>query len=151
MRAVIQRVSEARVSVNGDTVGQIGKGFLILLGVNAGDNEDDVLCLAKKTANLRIFEDDNGKMNRSLADVDGRVLVISNFTLCADCRHGNRPDFFGAEKPQRANELYKMFCNEISKLTGTTVETGVFGADMKVSLLNDGPVTLVIDSGDLKK
>lgn len=151
MRAVIQRVKYAGVEVDGVCVGKIERGFLVLLGVKSGDSEDDIPILAKKICAMRIFEDENGKMNLSLADVGGKLLIISNFTLCADCRRGNRPDFFGAEKPDRAKELYEKFISECEMITGEKAERGIFGADMKVSLLNDGPVTVVIDSEELKK
>jgi D-tyrosyl-tRNA(Tyr) deacylase len=151
MKAVIQRVRSASVSVDGEVIGACGIGFLILLGVAKGDSEEDVAVLAAKIAKLRIFEDENGKMNRSLADVGGELLVISNFTLQADCRHGNRPDYMAAEAPQRAKELYELFAGTVASQSGCKTETGCFGADMAVSLVNDGPVTIVLESADLKR
>ena len=150
MRVVIQRVTEASVKVDGKTVGEIGKGFLILVGVAKGDVEDDSVAMAEKISKMRIFEDENGKMNLSLFDVGGSVLAVSQFTLCADCRRGNRPDYMNAAPPIEANRLYELFVSEMRK-KGIKTETGVFGADMKVSLLNDGPVTIVLDSEELKK
>lgn len=151
MRAVVQRVSGASVAVSGETVGKCGRGFLILLGVAKGDTEADADVLAAKLSKLRIFEDGNGKMNLSLSDIGGELLIISNFTLYADCRHGNRPDFLMAEAPAEANRLYEYFTGRMKTLSGCPTETGVFGADMKVSIENDGPVTLVIDSPELMK
>lgn len=151
MRAVVQRVSGASVAVSGETVGKCGRGFLILLGVAKGDTEADADVLAAKLSKLRVFEDGNGKMNLSLSDIGGELLIISNFTLYADCRHGNRPDFLMAEAPAEANRLYEYFTDRIKTLSGCPTETGVFGADMKVSIENDGPVTLVIDSPELMK
>ena len=151
MRAVVQRVSGASVAVSGETVGKCGRGFLILLGVAKGDTEADVDVLAAKLSKLRVFEDGNGKMNLSLSDIGGELLIISNFTLYADCRHGNRPDFLMAEAPAEANRLYEYFTDRMKTLSGCPTETGVFGADMKVSIENDGPVTLVIDSPELMK
>ena len=151
MRAVVQRVSGASVAVSGETVGKCGRGFLILLGVAKGDTEADADVLAAKLSKLRVFEDGNGKMNLSLSDIGGELLIISNFTLYADCRHGNRPDFLMAEAPAEANRLYEYFTDRMKTLSGCPTETGVFGADMKVSIENDGPVTLVIDSPELMK
>ena len=151
MRAVVQRVSGASVAVSGETVGKCGRGFLILLGVAKGDTEADADVLAAKLSKLRVFEDGNGKMNLSLSDIGGELLIISNFTLYADCRHGNRPDFLMAEAPAGANRLYEYFTDRMKTLSGCPTETGVFGADMKVSIENDGPVTLVIDSPELMK
>ena len=151
MRAVVQRVSGASVAVSGETVGKCGRGFLILLGVAKGDTEADADVLAAKLSKLRIFEDGNGKMYLSLSDIGGELLIISNFTLYADCRHGNRPDFLMAEAPAEANRLYEYFTDRMKTLSGCPTETGVFGADMKVSIENDGPVTLVIDSPELMK
>lgn len=149
MRAVVQRVANASVTVDDKVVGACGKGLLILLGVEKGDTEADLEVLAQKLAKLRIFSDENGKMNRSVVDVEGELLIISNFTLCADCRHGNRPDYFGAEAPAEASRLYEAFAARMQQLTGRPTAVGVFGADMKVSLLNDGPVTIVLDSAVL--
>ena len=151
MKAVIQRVTRAGVTVDGELISSIDSGLLILLGVAQGDTRRDAEVLADKIANLRIFSDSDDKMNLSLLTTKGAALVVSQFTLCADCSHGRRPDFFGAAKPDIAEELYEYFC-ERSKSNGVSeVRKGVFGADMKVELLNDGPVTIIIDSGDLKK
>lgn len=144
-------MSGASVAVSGETVGKCGRGFLILLGVAKGDTEADADVLAAKLSKLRVFEDGNGKMNLSLSDIGGELLIISNFTLYADCRHGNRPDFLMAEAPAEANRLYEYFTDRMKTLSGCPTETGVFGADMKVSIENDGPVTLVIDSPELMK
>ena len=150
MKAVIQRVAHASVVVDGETVGSCGEGFMILLGVAAGDTETDAELLCRKIVNLRIFQDENGKMNRSIKDIDGEMLVISQFTLLANYRHGNRPDFLESAKPDEANRLYEYF-KELLSHELRRVECGVFGADMKVSLTNDGPVTICMDSEVLKK
>lgn len=151
MKAVIQRVTRASVTVEGERVSAIGGGLLILLGVAEGDAPRDAEVLAEKIANLRIFSDSEGKMNLSLLTTGGAALIVSQFTLCANCSHGRRPDFFGAAKPAVAEELYEYFCERI-KISGVTeIGKGIFGADMQVELLNDGPVTIIIDSGDLKK
>ncbi|WP_407383298.1 D-aminoacyl-tRNA deacylase [Ruminococcus sp.] len=151
MIAVIQRVTRASVTVDGATVSAIGGGLLILLGVAEGDSRRDAEVLADKIANLRIFSDSDDKMNLSLLTTGGAALVVSQFTLCANCVKGRRPDFFGAAKPDTANELYEYFCDRIKTAGVTEVKQGVFGADMKVELLNDGPVTIIINSGELKK
>lgn len=151
MKAILQRVSNASVEVDGNIAGQIGNGFLILLGVEAEDEKSDADILAKKISGLRIFTDENDKMNLSLDDIDGEILVISNFTLCADCSHGRRPSFIAAARPDKAKPLYEYFCEKLLECGVKKVEKGIFGADMKVSLLNDGPVTLDINSKDLKK
>lgn len=151
MKAILQRVSNARVEIENKTVGQIEKGFLILLGVENGDELRDADVLAAKISGLRIFTDENDKMNLSLTDVGGGVLVISNFTLCADCSHGRRPSFIAAARPETAEPLYKYFCKKMTDNGISRVEKGVFGADMQVSLINDGPVTIEINSKDLKK
>lgn len=151
MKAILQRVSNARVDIENKTVGQIEKGFLILLGVENGDEQRDAEVLAAKISRLRIFTDENDKMNLSLTDVDGGVLVISNFTLCADCSHGRRPSFIAAARPETAEPLYEYFCKKMTDNGISRVEKGVFGADMQVSLTNDGPVTIDINSKDLKK
>ena len=149
MKAVIQRVSRASVTVDGELISAIDNGLLILLGVAQGDTRRDAQVLADKIANLRIFSDSDDKMNLSLLSIQGAALVVSQFTLCANCVKGRRPDFFGAAKPDEANELYEYFCERI-KIAGVhTVGKGVFGADMKVELLNDGPVTIIIDTDDL--
>ncbi len=150
MRAVIQRVSNASVAVDGQIVGSCGRGYLILLGVAEGDTETDADLLCKKIAALRIFRDENDKMNLSIRDVDGEALVISQFTLYANYRHGNRPDFLASAKPDEANRLYEYFKIILSREI-RRVECGIFGADMKVSLTNDGPVTICMDSEVLKK
>lgn len=150
MKAILQRVTFAEVKVDGNTVGKIGNGFLILLGVADGDTEKEADALSAKVATLRVFTDENDKMNLSLADIDGEVLVISNFTLYADCSHGRRPNFMNAAKPDIAEPLYEYFCEKMADNGVRKVEKGIFGADMKVSLLNDGPVTIDIDTRDLK-
>ena len=144
MRVLIQRVKEASVKVEGKEVGKIDKGFLVLLGITHLDTEKEADYLAKKVTNLRVFEDENGKMNLSLKDVDGKLLIVSQFTLYGNCLDGNRPSFTDAAKPEMANELYEYFCKKCAE-TGIEVQKGIFGADMKVSLLNDGPVTLMIE------
>ncbi|MCI6615822.1 D-aminoacyl-tRNA deacylase [Ruminococcus sp.] len=151
MKVILQRVSNARVDIENKTVGQIDKGFLILLGVENGDEQRDADVLAAKISGLRIFTDENDKMNLSLTDVGGGVLVISNFTLCADCSHGRRPSFIAAARPETAEPLYEYFCRKMTDNGISRVEKGVFGADMQVSLTNDGPVTIEINSKDLKK
>jgi D-aminoacyl-tRNA deacylase len=145
MIAVIQRVSLASVAIDGDVISSINKGLLILLGVAIDDTDDDLLWLAKKVAELRIFEDDEGKMNLSLMEIDGEALVVSQFTLLADYKKGRRPGFSKAATPEKAIPMYEKFMEELAK-TGIAVKRGKFGADMKVSLLNDGPVTIVMDS-----
>ncbi len=149
MRVVLQLTSFCKVEIDGITTADIDKGFLLLLGVKNGDTENDAIKLANKISGLRIFNDENDKMNLSLADVGGKVVVVSNFTLYADCSHGRRPSFIGAARPEVSEPLYEFFCEKLRE-KGVEVQTGEFGADMKVSLLNDGPVTLVIDSEDLK-
>ena len=151
MKAVIQRVTFANVKVDGNIVGEIEKGFMILLGVEEGDSKREADYLAKKTANMRIFEDENGKMNLSLLDTEGECLVISQFTLCADCKKGNRPSFVNSAKPDEANKLYEYFMEKLKENGVKKVESGIFGADMKVSLLNDGPVTIILDSAIMPK
>ena len=150
MKAVIQRVAHASVVVDDKTVGSCERGYLILLGVAQGDTEIDAELLCKKIAALRIFRDENDKMNLSVRDIDGEALVISQFTLMANYRHGNRPDFLESAKPEEANRLYEYFVELLSREL-RRVEKGIFGADMKVSLLNDGPVTICMDSEVLKK
>lgn len=151
MKAVIQRVTRAAVTVDGDVVGKISQGFLVLLGVQQGDMENEMKLLAKKTAGLRIFTDENDKMNLSLADIDGEALVVSQFTLCADTSHGRRPSFISSAAPDVANKLYEAFCAELLSLGVRRVEKGIFAADMKVELLNDGPVTIIMDTNEWKK
>ena len=145
MKAVIQRVSSARVTVEGKIVGEIERGFLVLLGVKRGDTSDDAAYLARKIAKLRVFNDESGKMNLALEQVQGAVLAVSQFTLYADTRDGNRPGFSSAAAPDDANRLYKTFC-ELLRNENIGVQTGIFQTDMKVSLVNDGPVTIWIDS-----
>lgn len=145
MKAVVQRVSYASVCVDGEVVGKIKKGYLVLFGVGEGDEKSDCDRLAAKLIKLRIFEDENGKTNLSIGDVGGEMLIVSQFTLYADCSHGNRPSFTNAAKPSFANELYEYFCAKISE-SGINVQKGVFGADMKVELLNDGPFTVILEN-----
>ena len=144
MKLVIQRVRNAKVDVDGKTVGSIEKGFLVLLGVTHTDTKETADYLVKKLCKLRVFEDENGKMNLSIKDVRGQLLIVSQFTLYADCSGGNRPSFVNAAKPDLANELYEYFC-EKCKEEQIEVQKGIFGADMKVSLLNDGPVTIILE------
>jgi D-tyrosyl-tRNA(Tyr) deacylase len=145
MRVVVQRVKHASVTINGTVNGKINNGFLVLLGVQSTDSEQDVDYLVKKVTNLRIFSDENDKMNLSLKDVNGELLIVSQFTLYANCKEGNRPSFVEAAKPDIAIPLYEYFVSECKKII-PVVETGLFGADMKVDLLNDGPVTIIMDS-----
>ncbi len=145
MRAVVQRVSQGSVTVDGEIIGQIGVGFVVLLGVAADDTQDDVIWLAGKVEGLRIFEDDDGRMNLALKDVGGSVLVVSQFTLLGDCRKGRRPSFVAAAPPEKADSLYQSFVAEL-RGHGLTVETGQFQAQMEVGLVNNGPVTLLLDS-----
>lgn len=149
MKAIIQRVLHAQVKVDNNVCGKIEKGLLILLGVETDDSEYEADLLSSKIANLRIFSDENDKMNLSLIDVKGSVLVISNFTLCGDCRKGRRPFFGDAARPEMAQSLYEYFCNSLKKYGVEKIEKGIFGADMKVELLNDGPVTISINSKEL--
>ncbi|MCH5197757.1 MAG: D-tyrosyl-tRNA(Tyr) deacylase [Oscillospiraceae bacterium] len=146
MRAVIQRVKNARVEVENKTVGSIGQGFLILLGVMNGDAEEQADILAGKVARLRVFEDENQKMNLSLADIGGEALVVSQFTLCADVKKGNRPSFTPSAEPKEANRLYEYFMLRLAAEGIKKPEHGIFGADMQVSLTNDGPVTIIFDT-----
>ena len=145
MRAVIQRVEQASVSVEGEIRGQIGAGFLVLIGVEEGDGDADFKYIADKVPNLRVFEDEQGKMNRSLLDVGGEVLAVSQFTLLGDARGGRRPSFIAAARPETADPMYERLVADW-RARGIRVETGVFGAHMKVSLVNDGPVTILLDS-----
>ena len=151
MKAVIQRVSSASVKVDGNITGQIEKGFLVLLGVMEGDTEKEAALMASKIARLRVFEDANEKMNLSVTDVDGEILSVSQFTLCADVKKGNRPSFTPSAKPDVANALYEKFNAFLLNEGVKNVEKGIFGADMKVSLLNDGPVTIIFDTDVWKK
>ncbi len=145
MRIVIQRVSEASVKINEELINEIHRGFLILIGIENDDDESDVIWLVQKCANLRIFNDEEGKMNLSLADINGETLVISQFTLHAATKKGNRPSFIKAARPERAIPLYELFCEKLAA-ENLVVKKGVFAADMQVSLINDGPVTIIIDS-----
>ena len=145
MKLVIQRVSKAKVEVDNKIVGGIGKGFLVLVGITHTDTEKEADYLANKLCKMRIFEDENGKMNLSLKDVGGELLIVSQFTLYADCAKGNRPSFIEAARPEQATPLYEYFCKKCEE-QGIKVEKGVFGAHMEVSLLNDGPVTIVLES-----
>ena len=151
MKAILQRVKFAKVEVDGETVGEIGQGFLVLLGVAQEDDRKEAEVLSNKIAGLRVFTDENDKMNLSLSDIGGEVLVISNFTLCADCSHGRRPSFIAAARPEQAEPLYEYFCQRLREAGVKKVAQGIFGADMAVSLLNDGPVTIDITSKDLKR
>ena len=146
MRAVVQRVSSASVTVNGETISEIGFGFLILLGIEGADGQEDIFWLSKKITNLRICNDVEGVMNRSLLEVNGDALVVSQFTLHANVKKGNRPSYVKAAKPDVAIPLYEGFIHQLQTDLGKKVATGIFGADMKVGLLNDGPVTIIIDS-----
>lgn len=149
MKAVLQRVTRASVSINGEAVGNCSGGLMILLGVADGDTEKDAELLAEKIIKLRIFSDENGKMNRSVKDVGGEMLIVSQFTLLANYRCGNRPDFLASARPDEADRLYEYFVSYM-RSAGFTVGTGSFGADMQVSLVNDGPVTIVMDTDVLK-
>ena len=151
MKAILQRVKFAKVEVGGETVGEIGQGFLVLLGVAKEDDKKEAEVLSNKIAGLRVFTDENDKMNLSLSDIGGEVLVISNFTLCADCSHGRRPSFIAAARPEQAEPLYEYFSQRLRDAGVKKVAQGIFGADMAVSLLNDGPVTIDINSKDLKR
>ena len=150
MLAVIQRVNNARVIADGVLSGEIGQGLYILLGVKRGDEAEDARLLAEKISKLRIFSDENGKMNLSVNDVQGEALVVSNFTLNANYAHGNRPDYFNSAPPAEANELYELFKSELAKRV-RRCESGVFGADMQTEMSTDGPVTIVMDSNVLRK
>ncbi|GGC86949.1 D-aminoacyl-tRNA deacylase [Enterococcus wangshanyuanii] len=147
MKAVIQRVTEAQVQIEGKVVGKIEQGFMILLGIHETDTNEDVNYLVRKISKLRVFEDDQGKMNLSLQDVGGSILSISQFTLYADTKKGNRPSFIEAARPETAIPLYEAFNTQLKEI-GISTETGEFGADMKVTLTNDGPVTIIIDTKD---
>ncbi|MDO5394749.1 MAG: D-aminoacyl-tRNA deacylase [Bacteroidales bacterium] len=149
MKIVIQRVTEASVSVDGCLTGSIGHGMMVLVGIAEGDTEKEVDRLVAKTASMRIFNDDNGIMNRSVKDVGGDVLAISQFTLLANTRKGNRPSYVMAAHPEVAEPLYERYCQGLSEVLERSVQRGVFGADMKVSLVNDGPVTIIVDTDQL--
>lgn len=145
MKVVIQRVTNAAVSIDGTCVGEIGHGFMILVGIHELDTPEDVSYLVRKISKLRVFEDEEGKMNNSIQDISGSILSVSQFTLYADTKKGNRPSFIKAAKPEKSIPLYNFFNEELGK-EGITVKTGEFGADMQVSLVNDGPVTIIIDT-----
>ena len=142
----MQRVARASVTIGGEKVSEIGKGLMILVGVVEGDTSEDMEWLALKTANMRIFNDENGVMNRSVIDTDGEILAVSQFTLAASTKKGNRPSYIHAAGHELAIPLYDAFCNKLAELTGKTTKKGVFGADMQVELVNDGPVTIIVDS-----
>ncbi len=146
MKVVIQRVSEASVKINGKIKGQINQGLMILLGIVGDDTQEDISWLVKKIQNLRVFADENGVMNKSLLDINGEILLISQFTLHASTKKGNRPSYIKAAKPELAGLLYEQFIQQIEMVLTKSIATGIFGADMKVSLINDGPVTIIIDS-----
>ena len=146
MKVVIQRVKNASVTIDGKVFSEIGGGLLVLLGISPEDRESDADKLAAKTAALRIFDDENGVMNRSVMDTDGDLLVVSQFTLMASWKKGNRPSYIGAARHEIAIPLYEYFCKKLEETTGKSVKTGVFGADMKVALINDGPVTIIMDT-----
>lgn len=144
MKLVVQRVKKAEVKVDGNIIGKIDKGFLVLIGIKVGDTKEQADYLVKKLCNLRVFSDENDKMNLSIKDVKGKLLIVSQFTLYGDCSQGNRPSFIEAARPEEANPLYEYFCNQC-ELNNIEVQKGIFGADMKVSLLNDGPVTIIME------
>lgn len=144
MKLVVQRVKHAKVNIEGKTVGEIQKGFLVLIGIKTGDTKEQADYLIKKVCNLRVFEDENGKMNLSLKDVGGKLLIVSQFTLYGNCNDGNRPSFIEAARPEEAIPLYEYFCEGCAK-NEIEVQRGIFGADMKVELLNDGPVTIIME------
>lgn len=151
MKAVVQRVESAAVRVDGKVVGSCKNGFLVLLGAAEGDTREQADILAAKIAALRIFSDENDRMNLSVKDINGEILVVSQFTLCADVKKGNRPSFINALEPEKAEELYIYFCDKLRQLGIDRVETGIFGADMKVELINDGPVTILYDTDIWRK
>ena len=146
MRAVIQRVSHASCSIEGVISGEIGTGFMVLLGIEDSDTDEDMTWLAQKIANMRVFSDENGLMNKALAEVQGNILLVSQFTLFAATKKGNRPGFTRSARPEYAIPLYEKMIVELTNLTGTKIQTGVFGADMQISLVNDGPFTICIDT-----
>lgn len=149
MKAVVQRVLSANLKVDGEFISEIGKGLVVFLGIGQGDDEKALEKLGQKIAKLRIFEDEQGKMNLSIKDISGEILLVSQFTLYADCKHGNRPSFITAEKPEKANKLYQDMKTLLEK-EDISVKMGVFGADMKIDALNDGPVTIILNSDELK-
>ena len=149
MKAILQRVSKASVDINNKTIAQIGSGILILFGIAQKDTEQDAKTLCEKLTNLRIFEDENGKMNLSLKDINGEALIVPNFTLYANCKKGKRPSFCNVAKPDFAKNMFKTFCDVMNNMGLKNVQTGEFGADMQVHLSNDGPVTIILDSKEL--
>ena len=149
MKAVVQRVLSANLKVDGELISEIGKGLVVFLGIGQGDDEKALEKLGQKISKLRIFEDEQGKMNLSIKDISGEILLVSQFTLYADCKHGNRPSFITAEKPEKANKLYQDMKTLLEK-EDISVKMGVFGADMKIDALNDGPVTIILNSDELK-
>ncbi len=151
MKAVVQRVKKSQVSVDGQVVGKVGQGFNVLLGVMQGDTTAEADVLAAKIAKLRVFEDEQGKMNLCVTDIGGEILVISQFTLCADLKKGNRPSFINSAKPDEANALYEYFCKQLLANGVGNVEKGIFAADMEVEIINDGPVTIVMDTDIWKR
>jgi len=146
MRTVIQRVTRASVAIGGEIKSRIGKGLMILVGIEDKDTQEDIVWLARKIVNLRVFDDENGVMNRSVLEIHGEIMLVSQFTLHASTKKGNRPSYIKASKPDIAIPLYERFCAELRELSGHEVATGEFGADMKIELVNDGPVTILIDS-----
>ena len=148
MRAIIQRVTQASCTVDGNITGQIGLGFLVLIGIEDADTDEELQWLAQKITGLRVFGDENGLMNKALADIGGEILLISQFTLFAQTKKGNRPSFIRAAKPDKAIPMYEKMITVLETLTGKKIATGIFGADMKISLLNDGPVTIIMDTKD---
>ncbi|UOE49333.1 D-aminoacyl-tRNA deacylase [Mucilaginibacter sp. SMC90] len=148
MRAVLQRVTQASCTVDGNVTGEITAGFLVLLGIEDADTTEDLQWLANKIVGMRVFNDENGLMNKALADIDGDILLISQFTLFAQTKKGNRPSFLRAAKPDKAIPMYEQMIQTLETLTGKKVATGIFGADMKINLLNDGPVTIIMDTKD---
>lgn len=149
MRAVVQRVSSASVSVDGQTIGNIGRGLMVLICVVNDDTDGDLALMVRKISNMRIFDDDEGVMNRSVIDIEGNVLAISQFTLAASVKKGNRPSYIAAAGHDKAVPMYEEFCRRMSQAIGRPVETGRFGADMKVTLVNDGPVTIIVDTKNM--
>lgn len=145
MKLLIQRVKNANVEIENKITAKIDKGLLVFIGISEDDDESKIEWLAKKLTDLRIFEDENGKMNHSVKDIQGEILVVSQFTLYAECKKGNRPDFILAAKPDKAKELYQKFVKHLKNIVNLKIETGVFAADMKVSLINDGPVTILLE------
>jgi D-tyrosyl-tRNA(Tyr) deacylase len=146
MRVLIQRIKHASVSIEGKVISQIESGLLVLVGIENRDNQDDIEWLAKKITNIRLFDDENGVMNLSVLDIEGEIMIVSQFTLQASVKKGNRPSYIHASRPEIAIPIYEAFCNEVEILIGKKVATGTFGADMQIELLNDGPVTIWIDS-----